>query len=298
MLHRCDLDINYPEANGKYIFLKKVTEADEEMAIYIYIFDEVHGCRTASGFHDCLPTEYDDKITDELLLSYKGSGELGTSYYYAKNNEPRISYDDKGGYSIKGQPSTSSEYGKGSIEDVRGERYQTRLRDHLRSKHPQLDIMSTIDVKKYLHTNLTKVSPFSGEGDDMLFVIDTTLVVANEDECDQEHDITSQSNFEVELQLEANMMLLMSQITIKKLLALRPADNPITVLRNLNIISCYGVSFGILKPIVMKKLMMDFSSQRLRLEKKYESTRDIDKAPRLACATEYLIQKIMQSEVS
>lgn len=306
-----DIDFPFPARKGEYIHARTVHEAGESMAIYIYKFEGVHGCRSADpNFHGRLLTFSGNNImTDQTLLAYKGAGELGTSFYYSPDDEPVITYDtNDGGYFIKGLPSTSLLCGEGSAEDVRGERYRTRLNDYLSRERLSQQVMSTREVKGYIARHLSKVSPFSGGGDNMLFAIDSTLIVADEDEeiddiarsprkgdhitiTDLEYnDITSQTNQEVELQLEANMMLLMSQVLTKRLLHLK--DSPITVLRSLNRAICYGISFGLIKPIVIKKLIMDFTRLELISEKKYESPKDVDKAPRLACATEYLIRRM------
>ena len=129
------------------------------------------------------------------------------------------------------------------------------------------------------------------------------LVVAEQDEEEKEEngrscsefeykDLTSQSNEAVQSQLEANMMLIASQLLVKRLKNLHKSDKPITTLRTLNTVVSYGISFGIVKPIVIKKITLDLINQTIMLSLKYESQKDIDKPPRLACATQYIIERM------
>lgn len=295
---------------GKFVHLKNIHENSETMAIFIYTFNEVIGCRNISDdFHGLLPPCDDvNKLTDTVLLSFRGEGKLGTSFYYTEDvDEPLISFEVNGNVNIQLRPSTSTMDADRSCENMRAERYRQRLSAHLDVHHKELKIVTKQVATSNLTLKMKKISPFTGEGDHLLIGIplSTNLVVAGEEEeeggvnsppqqgehrtcADYEFkDLTTQSNHKVEQQLKANMLLVNTEILTTQLKDLD--ENPITILKDLNTVVSYGISFGMVKPILVLKLIINFTNNELTYEKKYQSPRDLDKASRLACATEYLI---------
>lgn len=306
-----DLPQTLPELrSGNFHYFHCIREGEEELYIYIFKFNEVKGCRTIhADFHGELPPCLEtNKMSDAKLLSYKGPAEFGTSYFYT-SGQPEIEYTETGGYIIKAEPSTSVNFGDFS-EYARRDLYKECLENHIKEHSNNLQLITTTHLKLLLNTQ--KISPFSGGGDDMLIgmligIPPEGLVVSREDQDEDSvyspitnqtvanieyKDVTLQSNQALESQLEANMMMLASQILALRLKRLKNDEKPITKLRELNTVSSYGISFGLLKPIVIKKLTLNFQCRCVELQKRYESAKDLDKAPRLACATQYLLKQM------
>lgn len=190
-------------------------------------------------------------------------------------------------------------------EEQRSDHFVTTVREYLRTSNPELKFIKfTI---KNVEGAEEKVSPFSGGGGDNVLLgwpLEKTLVVTRDRKSSSESspvddgkqrlgtdvelkDLTSQSD-----ELKANMHLLSSSLAVAKLEELEKIERPITWLKELKTFTSYGLSFGVVKPLVLLKLTIDFTNEQLVYEKRYESTIDVHKAPRLACAMQYLITKM------
>ena len=81
---------------------------------------------------------------------------------------------------------------------------------------------------------------------------------------------TSQTEEEVESQLKVNMMLHCVQLYIKKIEALdKDSSVALDEVRNVEIISSYGISFGVNVPTVILKLVMNFESGTIEYTRKF-----------------------------
>ncbi len=308
---------------GVFKHLVTVREGNKYLCIYVFKFAHGKGCREVTSlFHRTLPPCADKLITDKDLLSLKGDGKLGTSYFYLnEGDEPTVKYTDDG-YILECVPSTSSLRGNHSQEDLRGNQFIKAV--HLYLKSSNIDLKFTTKSDAMLRAE-AKVSPFSGGGDNVLlgWPLAKTLVVnviedsgeeiVQDSSCEQSgngsspadtgeqrlatnielKDLTTQSDDAVEQQLKANMHLLSSSLAVGKLKELKNIHRPIAWLNDLKTFTSYGLSFGIVKPVVILKLSIDFCNERLIYEKRYESTMDVHKAPRLACAMQYLIKRMI-----
>ena len=304
-----------PEIQGKFEYLLTVREGDKAQSVYIFKFSRGKGCRDiTSPLHEVLPPCTLNKvISDRELILLKGDGKLGTAYFYKNQpNKPLIEYTDEG-YNLKCVTcDNSSLTGSHSQEEERGDCFITAVSEYLKTNRPDLKFMR-FSAKKILGAE-DKVSPFSGGGDMVLFgwPLEKKLVVQDDgdgpSECSEcspidngeqrlatnveMKDLTSQSDKAVEKQLKANMHLMSSSLAVAKLKELENVDRPVTWLKELKTFTSYGVSFGQIKPVVILKLTMDLVDGKLRYEKRYESVTDADKAPRLACAMEYVITRM------
>ena len=299
-------------AQGKFKYLVTVREGDVELSVYIFKFSRGKGCRDVSSpFHEDLPPSIPNKVISDLeLLHLKGDGKLGTAFFYINQpNRPLIEYTDRG-YNLKCEATdNSSRIGSHSQEEDRGDSFIKAVCEYLKTNRPDLKFMR-FSAKKILGAE-DKVSPFSGGGDMVLFgwPLEKKLVVQSDgdgpSECSEcspiddgeqrlatnveMKDLTCQSD---ETQLKANMHLMSSSLAVAKLKELENVDRPVTWLKELKTFTSYGVSFGQIKPVVLLKLTMDLVNGKLRYEKRYESVMDADKAPRLACAMEYVITRM------
>ena len=205
-------------------------------------------------------------------------------------------------------------FGAGSVEDDRASQFRETLKAHIAEHYKNMQLATTKQVKNSL--NVQNFCPFSGGGDHMLVGFPLHMLVVAEEEEESElyspikkgkhracaefeyKDLTSQTNDLVQSQLSANMMLISCQILVIRLKNLDSLQKPISSLKSLDTVVSYGISFGSIKPVVIKKLTLDFTNQKVNLQTMYESARDLDKAPRLACATQYVLEQMKRCSLS
>lgn len=317
-LHEDDLkDIDLPRREKGYFYsvntVKEIiNDEEEELNIYVYVFTNTIGCGNyRRDFHGKFPPEVPNStVTDAEILNFKANGILGTSFfYYEKNDQPIIEYNTDGTYTMTGKASNTASIGdhEASIEHERAERHRSAVLTYLEQEKKKVKFIksSSISSEVALH-----VTPFKGGGDDVLVAVPQEKLILQADDGngnsssdDEENthttlapvdykDKTSRTKKKIKGQLHANMLLLSVKCFVHRLKNLTTEDSPISNLKKLKLLVAYGLSFGSTCPIIVKKMIIDLSNKSINIEKKYESPRDTDKPPRLACATLYLIDKI------
>jgi hypothetical protein len=298
------------EFDGLFEHCTTLYEGDEVLHVYIFIFSNPTGCRAIShdSLHGSLPPSCAvTMLTDVQLLQLKSTKNVSSSYYYTNEAlAPRIEYMDDGRYCMNFKPSSERILCGLPGENSRAEDFKISLRNFYTN-------INVENVDKCMPALKGNVCMFSGGGDHIMMAATGNTVydiATEEEECEPvpsplsagEHRTganlelkynTTQPDRNVEHQLKANMLLFTARHTVRMMEHLQTdKSNPISALRKVNKISTYGMSFGVLKPVVVLKLMLDFNTSIVRYEKRYQSPPEVPPEPRIDCAILYLVNRI------
>jgi hypothetical protein len=244
-------------------------------------------------------------LNDTQLLQLKSTKNVSSSYYYTNQAlAPSIEYMDDGSYCMNFKTSSDTLFCGLKTENSRAEDFKTSLRNF----YTNITVKNVDRCMPVLEGNICM---FSGGGEQVMMAAtgnNTVYDIVEEEESEPvlsplsagEHGAnlelkyrTSQPDHNVEHQLKANMLLFTARHTVRMIEHLQAdKSNPISALRNMNKISTYGLSFGVLKPVLILKLILDFNTSIIEYEKRYESPPEVPPEPRIDCAILYLMNRI------
>lgn len=291
-----DVGVDTP-FEGYFNYCTTLSENNAVLHVYIFIFGSPAGCRSVnSDHHGLLPPCIGTEVKDTEMLGLKCTINVANSFYYTNlSSAPTIEYGgDDGNYNLSFKSSERMrESGSRIGENSRAEKFKACLQKH----YTNINVLNMDQLMPKVEGN---VCMFSGEGDSvMVAALGSTLYCNTGDDNESCSGVsmeckylTTQSNSAIEHQLKANMFLLTARYVIKTIENLQENPNPISALGQLTKVVTYGLSFGLVNPVLILKLTLDFWITDISYEKIYQSPSELPPEPRLDCALKYLIDRI------
>lgn len=270
---------------GCFVQKKTFVLAGRPILVYVYSFDEAESCSVIGRLHHALPTPKisSNPIKDEELHRSFFLG-AGNTFFHFNKDATMTEYKSDGTIIMKWKKQTVTEKGN---EDSRSQHLLDHLRDALVPKYKAIDVSKVEQVSKKKYKTFCY---FTGGGDIKLSTENAQLVFMTE--IDKEAEIEcgdspikseeiretlgfelkasqTKTNEDVRLQLQANLYNIIVREYMYKIESM-DASSLSSYLENVHMLSIYGISFGINRPVDVLKMSVDFNNRILHYEIKYE----------------------------